>query len=708
MVEPTARRPLLEWAAGLLACGVLAVGGVELYGWLTHTRGLIQLRTGQAPMPFNTALCLALLALALLLLLSRRPRAAVVPAAFVGVFGTTTLAEYVAHRSFGIDRLLFHPWIVTGVDAPGRMARNTALSFALLGVALLVLAVLGRRDPRGHLVVGLAASFVAALAMVALFGYAGGVATAYTWRTSTAMAPLTAAALLGACVAAVAAVWAHAAGHGAPRWLPVPVGVCALAGTLFLWQSLLSLGATEDRTVSIDRAAGLVLAIGLLFSALVASATAAGQQARQRRRVAEDLSARLEARARRDALQRAAYDAVSRESTLDAALAAYDAVIAGAVPHDRITLALVEADRFVVAAAIGGPPPGAGGPIQGSPFADAVVTGEPVVLPDTLATMGADYVAQTGMRSLVVVPVLISGEVRALLGYGSREPGGVDADLLDLVVGLSSGVSGPLYTLARLRDEQRVTARLRELDALKNEFVGVVAHDLRSPMTVVTGYVDTVLSRWDVLPDADKRDLLQVASRNTKRLAVMVEDVLQVARIESGEFPYEIKPFDLRALVLRTCADMTSARPERPVVADVPENLPLGYADEDRQWRVLTNLVSNAQKFTPDGVAVTVAARARDGYVEVTVTDQGPGIAEDDLPRLFAKFSRLSPAPGGEKGTGLGLYITRALVEAQGGEISVDSRIGAGTTMRYTVPTAKAVITGGRADPGTGRHRGRP
>ena len=273
--------------------------------------------------------------------------------------------------------------------------------------------------------------------------------------------------------------------------------------------------------------------------------------------------------------------------------------------------------------------------------------------------------------------------------FAAVRPHAFDDEHLALVGELIAAVGGALYTVGRLAEEERTSARLRELDQLKNEFVGVVAHDLRSPMTVIAGYVDTVLQRWDDLTDEMKRELLGVASKNTKRLSVLVEDVLQVARIESGDFPYEIAPFDLGALVRRTVAEMTSARPERPVCADVPESLPEAFGDEDRQWRVLTNLVSNAQKFSPDDVPVVVTVRAREAYLEVSVVDRGPGIAAEDLPRLFGKFARLAGAPGGEKGTGLGLYICKALVEAQGGTIDATSRVGAGTTLRYTVPRTR-------------------
>jgi signal transduction histidine kinase len=691
----------LRVPAAVAGAVVALTAAVELAAWLAHERTLLQVRPGQVPMQFNTALLLLLLGTALLLLPTRWYRAAALPAGFVAGWGALTLGEYLLRRSFGIDTLLFRPWIVVGVDAPGRMARNTALCFAVLGAAVLVLVLTRRRAP---LLVGLAASLVAALALVAIFGYASGVSTAYTWRTSTAMAPVTAGCLLALAVGYVATAWVLSPEPGAPRWLPVPVGVCALATTLFLWEALVGLGTHDRRTLSVDRAAGIVLAIGLVLSALLAVATAAGQAALRRRRVAEGLTRELETegvrraavqdallrRTQRDGLLREAYAAVSATGDLDVAFARFADAAATALTFDRATLTLVE-DGVAVAVAVAGTALPRAGVGTRTPVTDAlldeIIAGRrPYLVRDVTGRFGESFAARAGVRSMVSVPIVIGGEVHALLGFAARHADAFDDEHLALAEELGSVVGGALYTLARLVHEQDTSARLRELDTLKNEFVGVVAHDLRSPMTVIAGYVDTVLNRWDDIPDPMKRELLGVASKNTKRLSVLVEDVLQVARIESGEFPYDIKPFDLGALVRRTAEEMGSARPAKPVVATVPDGLPVALGDEDRQWRVLTNLLSNAQKFSPDGVPAEVCVHPLPDCLEVTVTDHGPGIPAEDLPRLFGKFARLAPPKTGESGTGLGLYICRALVEAQGGAIDVRSEVGVGTTVRYTVP----------------------
>jgi signal transduction histidine kinase len=698
------RGPGVRLPVGLAGAAAAVAGIVVLYGWVSHTRHLVQLRPGQVPVQFNTALCLALLGIALTLLPTRWFRWAVVPAAFVALWAVLTLTEYLAHRDLGIDQLLFRSWLTLGVDVPGRMARNSAACFLLLGTAVLVLAGTGRRGGRPALLAGVAASTVAGLALVALFGYAGGVSTAYTWRTSTAMAPLTAGCLVVLAVGYVAAAWEAAGGGASPHWLPVPVGVGALAATLFLWDALVSLGAGSDRTISVDRAAGVVLAIGLVFSALLALATALGQAALRRRRVAERLTRQLETegarraavqdtllrRALRDAVLRNAYAAASSATELEAGFAAFAQAVSEVLAPERTMLAVVD-DRAAKVVAVAGPagvaaPVGTVTPLS-DPLLGEIVRGRrPYLMRDVRERFADSAVARSGVRSFVTGPVIVGGEVRATLGFASSRPDAFGDEDVELVDELINVVGGALFTLARLHDERVTTARLRELDALKNEFVGVVAHDLRSPMTVIVGYIETVLTRWDDIPDDTKRELLSVASRNTRRLSDLVEDVLQVARIESGDFPYDIKPFDLGALVRRTAAEMTAAQPDRPVVAEAPSGLPAALGDEDRQWRVLTNLLANAQKYSPPDVPAVVCVAADASFLRVSVADRGPGIPAEDMPRLFGKFSRLAPPKGGASGTGLGLYICKALVEAQGGTIEAESTVGAGTTMRYTVP----------------------
>ena len=241
--------------------------------------------------------------------------------------------------------------------------------------------------------------------------------------------------------------------------------------------------------------------------------------------------------------------------------------------------------------------------------------------------------------------------------------------------------------------EKQVEAitRLEELDQLRNDFVGMVSHDLRSPMAIIAGFADTLRVNWDRIDDMKKLEMLERISKGTKFLAKLVEDILEVSLIESGRFQLQIMPFDLVALVRSVVDDVESGTDAKRVSVDAPDDLPLAEGDRDRCWQVVTNLATNALKFSPQSSTVAVWIVAAGNMLQVTVRDRGRGISPQDVPKLFQKFSRLPAARDEDvKGTGLGLYICKALVEAQGGRIWVESEVGEGAAFHFTLPTASA------------------
>ena len=248
---------------------------------------------------------------------------------------------------------------------------------------------------------------------------------------------------------------------------------------------------------------------------------------------------------------------------------------------------------------------------------------------------------------------------------------------------------------AALESEREAAQRLKQLDEMKNEFVGIVAHDVRSPLAVTQGYIDTVRRGWSTIPDDLKLQYLDTATRSVHSVGDLLEDVLQVTRIESG-LEFNVGEVDIGARAERTIEELRVAHPARRIELELEPGLPMARADEQRQWQILVNLVTNAIKFSDDDSAVEVAV-ARDGnMLRVSVVDHGIGIPEDELGKVFVKFSRIHQ-PGRRnrtKGTGLGLYICKSLVEAQGGRIDVQSVEGQGSTFTYTVPIAGMRVDG--------------
>ena len=260
------------------------------------------------------------------------------------------------------------------------------------------------------------------------------------------------------------------------------------------------------------------------------------------------------------------------------------------------------------------------------------------------------------------------------------------------------GLVTMLLLLGQLLAQRRLLATEREhleelkgLDRLKDEFVASVSHELRTPLTSIRGYLELVLDGEAGELKPEQRNFLAVVDRNTERLLRLVSDLLDVAQIESGRLALDVDEEDLSQFV----AEAVEAA--RPVALDRGIDLELqtnGGArvriDRTRLAQVLDNLLSNALKFTDPGGRVDVRVSAPNGVVAVEVADTGMGISPDEQAKLFQRFYRTAAA--GEHaipGTGLGLWISKAIVEAHGGEIAVDSGVGRGTTFRVELPTTE-------------------
>ncbi|TML06106.1 MAG: HAMP domain-containing histidine kinase [Actinobacteria bacterium] len=244
-------------------------------------------------------------------------------------------------------------------------------------------------------------------------------------------------------------------------------------------------------------------------------------------------------------------------------------------------------------------------------------------------------------------------------------------------------------TAQRLLAEQN--ERLREADRLKDEFVALISHDLRTPLTSITGYVELALE--DDLTD-DVRGFLQVVARNADRLLALVNDLLFVARLQAGEMSLEPADVDLAGVVRDGVNAMEPRAAAKGITLTcVLDAVPSVHADRNRMLQVVDNLVSNALKFTPEGGAVHVSLRQHDDCVRLEVTDSGIGIAPNDQRRLFQRFFRAENAVERQvPGTGLGLYISRVIAEAHDGSVSVRSELGRGSTFRLELPMARAAV----------------
>ena len=273
------------------------------------------------------------------------------------------------------------------------------------------------------------------------------------------------------------------------------------------------------------------------------------------------------------------------------------------------------------------------------------------------------------------------GRVRTLLG--------VLADGLSVTFARQLATEREQEALATLQTQNE---RLLELDEMKQSFISMVSHELRTPLTSIVGYLEILREGEGGELTEDQAKFLEVMDRNASRLQKLVDDILMISRADSDRLRLDLGPADVAQLVQRAVesADPVARGKGIDLVVRVEEGLPEVTGDRRLLAQLLDNLVSNAVKFTPTGGSVTVAA-ARDGEgVEVEVVDTGPGIPEDEVPRLFDRFFRASTA-GDVPGTGLGLPIAKAVVEAHGGSIGVESELGVGSTFRFVLPLSPPV-----------------
>ena len=241
----------------------------------------------------------------------------------------------------------------------------------------------------------------------------------------------------------------------------------------------------------------------------------------------------------------------------------------------------------------------------------------------------------------------------------------------------------------RLRSANK---KLKVLDQMKDEFVSIASHELRTPMTAIKGYLWLVLNKDRKIPAKTKKHLDR-AYESTERLISLVNDMLNVSRIEGGRIELIPKKFNLSQLVYEVKDEISSKSEEKAILisVDSPKKLPI-TADEDKIHQVIINLVGNAIKFTPEKGKINIRlSKPNQREVQIDISDTGIGIKKQDMDKLFTKFGRLdtslSPAQK-TSGTGLGLYISKNIIELSGGKIWVDSTPGKGSTFSFTLPTS--------------------
>src|SRR5262245_9405034 len=255
---------------------------------------------------------------------------------------------------------------------------------------------------------------------------------------------------------------------------------------------------------------------------------------------------------------------------------------------------------------------------------------------------------------------------------------------------LDGKIVGFLRVAKDITEKKRYERRLKELDKMKSDFVSNVSHELRTPLTSIKGSVDNMLDGLTGSLNEKQIRYLNRIKSNTDRLSRLINDLLDLSRIESGHVEVRPTNLPLTALAEEVAEHMKALAAEKLIRIEIPPADPkvTAWADRDKVTQVLMNLISNAVKFTPRDGKITVALEKNGSdYIQISVADTGPGILPEERNRIFSKFYQVANVDKQKpKGSGLGLAISKALVEIHGGKIWMDSEVGRGSTFYFTLP----------------------
>lgn len=366
------------------------------------------------------------------------------------------------------------------------------------------------------------------------------------------------------------------------------------------------------------------------------------------------------------------------------------------LPYDRIGIALIDESGKTVTACCSRSraadikiAKGYRASLSGSSLEKIIKTGQPRILNDLEQYYGEHpqsvstrLILEEGMRSSLTCPLIAQNRAVGFIFFSSFGK----KTYRDLHVDTFLKIA---ENLSIILEKSRMYGRLIELNELKNKFLGIAAHDLRSPIGVIKNFIILFLNDYLGEIDTKQREVLTTMDKNCDRMLNLINNFLDFSTIESGNLELALTPVDLYDFFTKY-KDMTRQLAEKKNIRlkmEIQETLPRLTIDEDRITQVLDNLVTNAIKFSYPDTTVTIQAQSEDGRVKIAVADQGQGIPKHEITKIFKEFSKTSVKPtGGEKSTGLGLAIAKRIIEAHHGTIEVQSKVGKGTTFTIRLP----------------------
>jgi signal transduction histidine kinase len=344
--------------------------------------------------------------------------------------------------------------------------------------------------------------------------------------------------------------------------------------------------------------------------------------------------------------------------------------------------------------------------LNGSSLEGILKSGEPRILNDLQAyyakkptSESTGLILAEGIRSSLTCPLIANGIPVGFIFFSSIYPGtydGAHVDVFKRIAGQLSVIVEKGLLVSELAAKkgaiEQQNEQLRHLNALKSQFLGIAAHDLRSPLSSIRMGLDVLMADATWLSETERNHFLdtffETLDHQTKHMLDLLNDLLDVTQIEMGELKLKVESIGLDRFLeqsVRLHAQTAKSKGTQVLLKDGSHGNVV--ADPMRLRQVMDNLLTNAVKFSPPGSTVQVSVQPEGAGWRINVQDEGPGITQEDRKKLFQDFARLSNRPtGGEKSTGLGLAIARRIVHAHGGEIGVDSIPGQGSTFWFTLP----------------------
>lgn len=337
---------------------------------------------------------------------------------------------------------------------------------------------------------------------------------------------------------------------------------------------------------------------------------------------------------------------------------------------------------------------------------------ETVYVPDT--SLEPRYIkGREETRAELAIPLVFGEELLGVLDFEKDAPDSFAQEEIRFLTLFANQLSVALYNVSMFEERLRMNRELNLVSERKSEFVSLVSHELRTPLTAIKSSIDIILLKMKENIDDTVTYFLKIAKANVDRLSNMIDNILDISRIESGRMKFAFQAVNIKDLATKAINNMTPLAIQKGLQIEerVSGNLPRVYADGTKMEQVFTNLLGNAIKFTQKGGVITVEActKSRDEVAEklegrtnghhefvlVSVRDTGPGIPAEQHEEIFKRFSRIEGS--GKKGTGLGLAIAKYLVESHGGGIWVESQVGKGSAFRFLIPLACSEEAGGKS-----------